>query len=196
MRKKVVIVFMIISVFSILFSIENNIEKMKIFEEVVFIISFLGLEVLFSLLKNKNGTIIVIEVAILVSIVILKLNFMIYFVPVLISKVFKWRKIAYSILISIIIMAVLDNIHYLDISIYIVIISLYLNEIAKRSKERVLFKEKNKDRREENHRIRKELHDLERYLEQNKIIAGLKERNFMAQKLHDHLGHRITSSLM
>ncbi|MGL4848215.1 MAG: sensor histidine kinase [Clostridium sp.] len=196
MRKKVVIVFMIVSVFSILFSIENNIEKMKIFEEVVFIISFLGLEVLFSLLKNKNLMIGIIEVAILVSIVILKLNFMIYFVPVLISKVFKWRKIAYSILISIIIMAVLDNIHYLDISIYIVIISLYLNEIAKRSKERVLFKEKNKDRREENHRIRKELHDLERYLEQNKIIAGLKERNFMAQKLHDHLGHRITSSLM
>ncbi|MGL5649498.1 MAG: hypothetical protein ACRDDY_16785, partial [Clostridium sp.] len=180
MKKKVVIVFMIVSVFSILFSIENNTEHIKILEEVIFIASFLGLEVLFSLVKNKNRMIIVIEGAVLVFIVVLKLNFMIYFVPILISKVFKWSKIIYSIFISIIIMGILDNIHYLDISIYTVIISLYLNEIAKRSRERVLFKEKNKDKREENHRIRKELHDLERYLEQNKIIAGLKERNFMA----------------
>ncbi|MGL5416793.1 MAG: sensor histidine kinase [Clostridium sp.] len=196
MRKKVVIVFMIVSVFSILFSIENNTEHIKILEEVIFIASFLGLEVLFSLVKNKNGMIIMTEGSLLVSIIVLKLNFMIYFVPVLVSKVFKWHKIIYSILISIVIMTILGNVHYLDILIYIVIISLYLNEIAKRSRERVLFKEKNKDKREENHRIRKELHDLERYLEQNKIIAGLKERNFMAQKLHDHLGHRITSSLM
>ena len=37
---------------------------------------------------------------------------------------------------------------------------------------------------------------MEKYLDQNNIITVLKERNFIAQKLHDHLGHRITSSIM
>ena len=38
--------------------------------------------------------------------------------------------------------------------------------------------------------------NFNRYLEQNEVVISLRERNIMAQKLHDHLGHRITSSIM
>ena len=44
--------------------------------------------------------------------------------------------------------------------------------------------------------MKRRIDDFDRYIEQNKLMTKLKERNYIAQKLHDHLGHRITSSIM
>lgn len=82
------------------------------------------------------------------------------------------------------------------ISIIIIITNLYLYEIKDKLDEEEKYKRLNKYSNNSKIVMERKLDELERYLDQNNIITVLKERNFIAQKLHDHLGHRITSSIM
>ena len=82
------------------------------------------------------------------------------------------------------------------ISIIIIITNLYLYEIKDKLSEEEKYKKLNKDSNNSKIVMEKKIDELEKYLDQNNIITVLKERNFIAQKLHDHLGHRITSSIM
>ena len=82
------------------------------------------------------------------------------------------------------------------ISIIIIITNLYLYEIKDKLSEEEKYKKLNKDSSNSKIVMEKKIDELEKYLDQNNIITVLKERNFIAQKLHDHLGHRITSSIM
>ncbi|MGG7163136.1 sensor histidine kinase [Clostridium ihumii] len=83
-----------------------------------------------------------------------------------------------------------------NITIYTIIILLYLYEVKKQHINNEELKEFNKGQRYERHIMEEKIRNLEKYLEQNNITASLRERNFIAQKIHDHLGHRITSSLL
>ena len=78
----------------------------------------------------------------------------------------------------------------------IIIINLYLYEIKDKLNEKEKYKKLNKVTSNSKIVMEKKIDELEKYLDQNNIITVLKERNFIAQKLHDHLGHRITSSIM
>ena len=82
------------------------------------------------------------------------------------------------------------------ISIIIIITNLYLYEIKNKLNEEQKYKKLNKASNNSKIVMEKKIDELEKYLDQNNIITVLKERNFIAQKLHDHLGHRITSSIM
>lgn len=82
------------------------------------------------------------------------------------------------------------------ISMIIIITNLYLYEIKDKLSEEEKYKKLNKDSNNSKIVMEKKIDELEKYLDQNNIITVLKERNFIAQKLHDHLGHRITSSIM
>lgn len=82
------------------------------------------------------------------------------------------------------------------ISMIIIIINLYLYEIKDKLNEEEKYRRLNKDSSNSKIVMEKKIDELEKYLDQNNIITVLKERNFIAQKLHDHLGHRITSSIM
>lgn len=82
------------------------------------------------------------------------------------------------------------------ISMIIIIINLYLYEIKDKLNEEGKYRRLNKDSSNSKIVMEKKIDELEKYLDQNNIITVLKERNFIAQKLHDHLGHRITSSIM
>ena len=81
-------------------------------------------------------------------------------------------------------------------SIIIIITNLYLYEIKNKLNEEQKYKKLNKASNNSKIVMEKKIDELEKYLDQNNIITVLKERNFIAQKLHDHLGHRITSSIM
>ena len=81
-------------------------------------------------------------------------------------------------------------------SIIIIIINLYLYEIKDKLNEKEKYKKLNKVTSNSKIVMEKKIDELEKYLDQNNIITVLKERNFIAQKLHDNLGHRITSSIM
>ena len=69
-----------------------------------------------------------------------------------------------------------------------------------RIKKQIILKDElkdlNRELRNSQYIMKKKMINLDKYLEQNNIMTSLKERNFIAQKLHDHLGHRITSSIM
>ena len=82
------------------------------------------------------------------------------------------------------------------ISMIIIIINLYLYEVKDKLSVEEKYKRLNKDSNNSKIVMKKKIDELEKYLDQNNIITVLKERNFIAQKLHDHLGHRITSSIM
>ena len=81
-------------------------------------------------------------------------------------------------------------------SIIIIITNLYLYEIKNKLNEEQKYKKLNKASNNSKIVMEKKIDELEKYLDQNNIITVLKERNFIAQKLHDNLGHRITSSIM
>ena len=80
--------------------------------------------------------------------------------------------------------------------IYTVLLTLYLYEIKGREEENKNLKDIKKDNRKEKFIMEEKVSNFNKYLEQNEVVISLRERNIMAQKLHDHLGHRITSSIM
>ena len=47
-----------------------------------------------------------------------------------------------------------------------------------------------------NYNLTQKIFYYDKYIEQSKVLASLNERNYIAQKMHDSLGHRITGSIM
>ncbi|PRR81851.1 sensor histidine kinase [Clostridium vincentii] len=120
-----------------------------------------------------------------------------FLLPVIIFKIVKNKMNVFSsIVITIGITAYLSQENFFYMAIFIIIINLYLYEVKKKYEENLETTAFNRGQRYESHLMENKVRNLDRYLEQNTIVTSLKERNFMAQKLHDHLGHRITSSLM
>ena len=120
-----------------------------------------------------------------------------FLLPIVIFKIVKNKiNIFASIVINIGIIAYLSRENLFYMTIYIIIVNLYLYEAKKQYENGLEIKAFNRGQRYESHLMENKIRNLERYLEQNNIVTSLKERNFMSQKLHDHLGHRITSSLM
>lgn len=196
MKKAIGILFIIMSFFSIIFLVDFNTELIKIIKDVTFIIFLLTIEVIFSLMKKRKNLISLLEICIIIMAVCLKITAIIYLLPIIIFRIFHKVNMLYSMCISIGILYLFKDIDYFNLIIYTIIVNLYLYEVKKGDIDKKILKEKNRSNREENYRMLEDINNLEQYLEQNALIASLKERNFMAQKLHDHLGHRITSSLM
>ncbi|HEY5525272.1 MAG TPA: histidine kinase [Clostridium sp.] len=120
-----------------------------------------------------------------------------FLLPIVIFKIVKDKMNTFiSICIALGITAYFSRENFFYMAIYIIIINLYLYEVKKQYKDNLEINDFNRGQRYESHLMENKVRNLERYLEQNNIVTSLKERNFMAQKLHDHLGHRITSSLM
>ena len=120
-----------------------------------------------------------------------------FLLPIVIFKIVKNKiNIFASIVINMGIIAYLSRENFFYMAIYIIIVNLYLYEVKKQYEDGLELNEFNRGQRYESHLMENKVRNLERYIEQNNIVISLKERNFMSQKLHDHLGHRITSSLM
>lgn len=87
-----------------------------------------------------------------------------------------------------------DN--YFNLSLYNVLMSMYLYETKAQYLSNIELREFSRGQRYERNLLQNKLVNLEKCLEQNSVMSSLKERNFIAQKLHDYLGHRITSAVM
>lgn len=135
-----------------------------------------------------------VSILVLLKIGFYELNFLL---PIVIFKIAKEKINIFAITgigIGMMIYLFRENSFY--ISVYAIIINLYLYEVGKQYSTEAELKEFDRGQRYERHLMESKIRNLERYVEQNNVVTSLKERNFMAQKLHDHLGHRITSSLM
>ena len=118
-------------------------------------------------------------------------------IPILIFEILE-EKISFysSVILNFFIFVILSRENILFALIYIIIINLYLYEVKEHEKVRNELMSSNKSTREERFIMEEKIINLNKYLEQNSLMTSLRERNYMAQKLHDHLGHRITSSIM
>lgn len=119
------------------------------------------------------------------------------FLPVIIYEVFKASYMNYMLMIFFSIAGfVLFHIEFVNYIIFCIIINLYLYEADKQYKDKLGLKKLNKMQSAIGFMLQEKMLNMNKYLEQKDVVTALKERNYMVQKIHDHLGHRITSSIM
>jgi len=194
MNKKITTLFMVISL--LIMYLEIGYKEIILINS-IFIIALCIFQLLKNLFKVPFKIVTIIQIFILlISIKFLsKETFLLS--PILFFELVK-DKLSIEkemIFLSVIMITFLrENIAYLII--YTVILTLYLYEIKEREEESKNLKDIKKDNRKEKFIMEEKVLNFNRYLEQNKVVISLRERNIMAQKLHDHLGHRITSSIM
>ncbi|ADL52491.1 sensor histidine kinase [Clostridium cellulovorans] len=155
------------------------------------------LELLSGVLKFKDVAINCLQLLFILAFMYFGLQGVEFLLPIVMYKITNHRiKIASASLLSITIFMSLAGENFFYMAVYIVIVNLYLYEVKKQYEENIEVSAQSRGQRYENHLMEQKLMNLERYIEQNNIVTTLKERDYMTQKLHDHLGHRITSSLM
>ncbi|MDY4078027.1 MAG: histidine kinase [Clostridium sp.] len=194
MNKKITTLFMVISLLIMYLEIGY---KEIILMNSIFIIALCIFQLLKNLFKVPFKIVTFIQIFILlISIKFLSKETFLLF-PILFFELVK-DKLSIEkemIFLSVIMITFLrKNIAYLII--YTIILTLYLYEIKEREEESKNLKDIKKDNRKEKFIMEEKVTNFNRYLEQNQVVISLRERNIMAQKLHDHLGHRITSSIM
>lgn len=194
MNKKITTLFMVISL--LIMYLEVGYKEIILMNS-IFIIALCIFQLLKNLFKVPFKIVTFIQIFILlISIKFLSKETFLLF-PILFFELVK-DKLSIEkemIFLSVIMITFLrENIAYLII--YTVILTLYLYEIKEREEESKNLKDIKKDNRKEKFIMEEKVSNFNKYLEQNEVVISLRERNIMAQKLHDHLGHRITSSIM
>lgn len=81
-------------------------------------------------------------------------------------------------------------------SLYSLIVYLYMDSLYKRESSEKDLKSNYKIEREENHKLVEKLAYMDNYRKHTNTMAQINERNYIAQSLHDKLGHSVTSSIM
>lgn len=197
MKKTVSVLLFIMALFGVAAVVNNTLNGVDTIINLCCIIFICILQILKNIAKLNTNGIGVIQLVAIVLAMGYGFSGVEYLIPIIIFEVFESKINPFTcILISLSITSIMIQENIFNIAVYTVIVSLYLYEGRKQHIDNEELKEFNKGQRYQRHIMAKKITNLEKYLEQNNITASLKERNFMAQKLHDHLGHRITSSLM
>lgn len=197
MNKNISMLMIIMSIFGIFQLVILGYENVDIVIRITCIIGICILELLSDFFNGKEKYISIIQLIIILFFEITDFYGMIFLLPIVIFKIFKDRiNIYVCTAISVGMLCYLSQENILYMSAYTLIINLYLYELKRQYESEIEIKAFNRGQRYESHLMEQKVRNLKRYVEQNNIVISLKERNFMAQKLHDHLGHRITSSLM
>lgn len=194
MKKNISLLFIVLSIFiTYLCSLKENIML-----NILFIITINLLQILKNI-KNINFKIVTMVQLLILCFCVFYLDNkeIMILLPIIIFELINnyvslYNNIFVSCLISIFIFK--ENLVY--VLIYILIVNLYLYEIKKSEENIYELKSIYKEVRNEKFLIEKKIDNFNKYLEQNEVLVSLRERNFMAQKLHDHLGHKIASSIM
>lgn len=194
MKKNTTLLFIILSIFITYFCALKD----DIILNIVFIISINLLQILKNI-KNINFKIVTIVQLLGICLWFISLDnkSLMLLLPITLFElineyVWLYSNIFLSYLISIFIFK--ENLVY--VLIYILIVNLYLYEIKRNEESIYKLKSIYKQVRDEKFLIERKVDNFNKYLEQNEVVVSLRERNFMAQKVHDHLGHKIASSIM
>lgn len=162
------------------------------------IVFFLGiLQVCKNIFKTNYYFMSIIQFVISVIALFLGYSITIFLIPIFIFEICGDKV---DLLISIIINSIIilnfniDNI--VQIFIYVVTVNMYFYQCKRQDSILNEIKTINKHSREKLFKNDEELRNVSKLIKQNEINTSLRERSYMSQKLHDHLGHRITSSIM
>lgn len=107
----------------------------------------------------------------------------------------KSEKVAYIICIGGFLLLIPKDIVALFL-IYSLIIYLYMNALYQKEISEKELKNSYKIEREENYKLMEKLSYMDNYRKHTNTMAQINERNYIAQSLHDKLGHSVTSSIM
>lgn len=197
MRKIENILFIVMSLFSIISLISSDDSEMYIVINVSIIMFICILQLLKSLFKLNIFIVTLVQIILMLFTKYIGGGGIEYLLPIIIFELLGNKiGLIFSIFSEIGVSSLLFVDNILNLSIYIVIVNFFLYEVMERENDKIELREASREAREENIRLESKLLSFDQYMEQNNVLTSLKERNFMAQKMHDHLGHRITSSLM
>ena len=197
MNRKISMLMIIMSVLGILEVITLGYEDVDVVIRITCIVGISILELLNNFLKVNDRYISIIQLISILFVEYISFYGMIFLLPIVIFRIFKNRVNIYiSTVMNMVIICYLSSEKLLYVATYVLIVNLYLYGLKRQYENELELKEFNRGQRYESHLMEQKVRNLNRYVQQNNVVISLKERNFMAQKLHDHLGHRITSSLM
>lgn len=202
MKKSITIFTILISIGIIILTAVSWKNTEYIIYAILFILLINCIHLTKNIVKTNYKIITFIEVCLTVVSMFIGYTYTALLFTILLFDLFGDKLILYINVVISIFTLYLTSLEYISIkeliiiSIIIIITNLYLYEIKDKLSEEEKYKKLNKDSNNSKIVMEKKIDELEKYLDQNNIITVLKERNFIAQKLHDHLGHRITSSIM
>lgn len=197
MKKTVTMLILIISIVGIIDIILSGYQGSDVIIRITCIVGISIFELLGNIFNLNEKVIKSIQLFSILALMFIGFKGIDFLLPIIIFKIVKDKLNAFvSIGITLSLVAYLSKENLFYMAIYIIIANLYLYEVKKEYEDNLEVNDFNRGQRYESHLMERKFRNLERYLEQNNIVTSLKERNFIAQKLHDHLGHRITSSLL
>ena len=197
MKKTVSMLVFIMALFGILTTATNISSDISRVLNIGCIVSICILQIIKHLSKLNTKVATAIQLTAVMLAMIYGFSGLEFLLPILIFEVLENKgNVIVCIVVSLFLIEIIIRIDFFNMAVYTVIVSLYLHEVKKQYIDNEELKAFNKGQRYERYIMQQKIVDLERYLKQNNVTVSLRERNFMAQKIHDHLGHRITSSLM
>lgn len=197
MKKNISVLLFIMTFFAIVSTITNISTDIQRITNISLILSICILQLIKDITRLKKRSLTIIQLLSTIAAMIYGFSGLEYLLPILIFELLgNQRNEITGVTISILLTVTIIRDNIFNIILYNVISYLYLYEAKKQHMDNEELKEFSKGQRYEKHLMEEKITNLERYLKQNNITVSLRERNFMAQKIHDHLGHRITSSLM
>ena len=151
-------------------------------------------------ISEKNNKIMIVIQAIVgvCGVVFYNQDLLIFFIPIIVFGLLcnMIRNNIIILLIQIIVILLLSMSIDVVVLGYTCLMHMYLAEIKKEEDRINAIKNLHKNSRNMNYNLTQKIFYYDKYIEQSKVLASLNERNYIAQKMHDSLGHRITGSIM
>lgn len=155
------------------------------------------LQLFLSLGEKKNNYLCILEIFICILGVYRQKHFLIFLLPILIYyALYTYINKYIIIIIEIITLILICKEITFDLFLCLILTSMLFMEISNSINNVELIKKQHRHSRNKNYNLMQKLFYLDKYIRQSEIVASLKERNYIAQKMHDSLGHRITASVM
>lgn len=181
----------------ILVSVLNSFDISIIIKNSIGILIICTIQLFRNLYYNSLKYLISIELLITLVLSYFNIEAIIAILPILLFDMLsKYINIFYIILANIVLIFIITNNNVIFFLFYVVVVNLYFYEYKNLFNNIEELKKSNRLIREDNRQLNKKLTNIDKYIEQNQLVVSLKERNYISQKMHDSLGHRITSSLM
>lgn len=197
MNRKITELYVLTGFFAVLIIGSESTNSYDTIVNIIYVIILISIQLVEDYFKRNRAFFNLLELLLIVILKSIGRISLELFVPIIIYEVFKASYMNYLLMIFFSIASfILFHIEFVNYIIFCIIINLYLYEADKQYKDKLELKKLNKMQSAIGFMLQEKMLNMNKYLEQKDVVAALKERNYMAQKIHDHLGHRITSSIM
>ncbi|GAB6167857.1 histidine kinase [Clostridium carnis] len=198
MNKEETILQILCSIFALsIFLWNSSYSNNDIIICIIFTMIFISIELISFFIKKYKYPLRIFQILIFGLSVYFDKYYFIILVPSTIYMLISKRNRMMVYFIFILITCKFIKFEYIAIFIsYSIIIYLYMDVLNKKRQAEEELKSSYRIEREERHKLSQKLVYIDRYRNHNDVIEKLKDRNYIAQKLHDKIGHSVTSSIM